>query len=141
MPLFASAGLMDTLLTKLAEQGLAGVFCAIFLIVIFFLGRTLLRAKDDMLDKQEKASEALSRSNEANKNLVIEMKDFTSGMLVETTKTQTDVKNSLENQKGEMSELKTAVGKSSDTSVELKTAVNSLQQEQARLTAAINQKT
>jgi hypothetical protein len=136
MPLFAQAGIIDTLLLKLAEQGIAGIFCAIFLVVIFFLGRTLLRAKDEMLTKQEKASEALAKSNEANKNLVIEMKDFTSGMLVETTKTQSDVKNALDNQKQELTELKTSV----DKVAELKPAVNALQQEQARLATAVNQK-
>jgi len=135
MPLFAQAGVMDTLLTKLAEQGIAGVFCAIFLIVIFFLGRTLLRTKDEELERQEKASKALAESNAAGKHLVIEIKDFTSGMLVETTRTQEGVKNALENQKSEMAELKTEVGKVA----ELKPAVNSLEQEQARLVTAINQ--
>jgi hypothetical protein len=136
MMLLAQAGIVDTLLLKLAEQGIAGIFCALFLVVIFFLGRTLLRTKDAMLDRQEKASEALGKSNEGVKNLVIEMKDFTSNMRVETTRMQDGVKNSLDNQKQELSELKNEVSKVAD----LKTAVNALQQEQARMTTAINQK-
>lgn len=134
--LFAQVGILDTLLLKLAEQGIAGIFCAIFLVVIFFLGRALLRTKDAELVRHEKAAKALAESNAANKNLVIEMKDWTSGMLVETTRIQEGVKNALENQKQEMTELKSEVGKVS----ELRPAVNSLEQEQAKLVTAINQR-
>lgn len=128
--------MLDTLLTELAKQGVLGIFCAILIAALYFVSKALLTAKDKAVEQQEAYTEALAKSNEGTKALLIEMKDFSSSSLVEQTKTQETVRNALENQKGELRELQAEVKKVS----ELKPAVEQLQQQQAQLATAINQR-
>lgn len=127
--------MLDTLLTELAKQGVLGIFSAILIAALYFVSKALLHAKDTAIEQQQSYTEALAKSNEGTKLLLVEMKDFTSGAMVEQAKTHEGLRNALDNQKGEMKDLQGEVKKV----VELKPAVENLQQEQARLVTAINQ--
>ena len=125
--------MLETLLTELAKQGVLGIFCAILVAALYFVSKALLKAKDTAIEQQKAYTQALAQANEGTKALLIEMKDFSSSVLVEQTKTQADLKNALENQKTALHDLQTKV----DEVSKLKPPVEQLlQQEQARLAAA-----
>jgi len=132
--------MLDSLLTGLAEQGkLLGIFCAIFILAIGFLFRTLMKAKDQSVEDQklrvedQKAyAKALEKGTEANQKLTLEMKEFTSNLMVQHVQEQGEVKTAMNNQAREFDEMEEQHRKASGS-------LDGMKNEMVNLTAAVNQ--
>ena len=105
--------MLDSLLTGLAEQGkVLGLFCAIFILAIGFLFRTLMKAKDQSVEDQklrvedQKAyAQALEKGNEATQKLTLEIKGFTSDLMVKYVQELGEIKTAMNNQAREFDEM------------------------------------
>lgn len=131
--------LLGTLLNKIAESGIVGVFCAIFMIVSGFLGRALLKAKDQAvddqklrLDDQKAYTKALTEGNAATQKLVLEVKEWTSDLMVKHVQELGEVKTAMNNQARELDEMEEQHRKAGEKHEKMQT-------EFSGLTAAINQ--
>jgi len=105
--------MLDSLLAGLAEQGkLLGILCAIFILAIVFLFRALMKAKDQSvedqklrLEDQKAYAKTLEKGNEATQKLTLEIKEFTSDLMVKYVQERGEVKNAMANQSREFDEM------------------------------------
>lgn len=124
--------MLDSLLTGLAEQGkLLGIFCAIFILAIGFLFRALMKAKDQSvedqklrLEDQKAYAQALEKGSEANQKLTLEIKEFTSDLMVKYVQERAEVKNVMANQAREFDEMEQQHRGAQDEFKKMAAAVN-----------------
>jgi hypothetical protein len=110
-------------LTKIAEQGVLGAIVVLLAVALFFTIRALLKSKDDRFGDQKAMTEALTKVNEASKDLAIEMKEHAANQVIEFSKSQEATRNQLAAQEKSFGEMRTQLG--------------GLQQEQARLVTSL----
>ncbi len=111
-------------LSKIAEQGVLGAIVVLLATALFFTIRALLKSKDDRFIDQKAMTEALTKVNEASKDLVIEMKEHAANQVIEFSKTQEATKSALISQEKAHNEMRSQL--------------SLLQQEQARLVTSIS---
>lgn len=111
-------------LSKIAEQGVLGSIVVLLAVALFFTIRALLKSKDDRFTDQKAMTEALSKVNEASKDLAIEMKEHAANQVIEFSKSQEATRNALTSQEKSLGEMRSQLGM--------------LQQEQARLVTSLS---
>jgi hypothetical protein len=124
--------MLDSLLAGLAEQGkLLGILCAIFILAIVFLFRSLMKAKDQSvedqklrLEDQKAYASALEKGNEATQKLTLEIKEFTSDLMVKYVQERAEVKNVMTNQTREFDEMEQQHRRAQDELKSLTAAIN-----------------
>lgn len=110
-------------LSKIAEQGVLGSIVVLLAVALFFTIKALLKSKDDRFADQKAMTEALTKVNEASKDLAIEMKEHAANQVIEFSKSQEATRAQLGTQEKAFGEFRTQLG--------------TLQQEQARLVASM----
>lgn len=111
-------------LSKIAEQGVLGSIVVLLAVALFFTIKALLKSKDDRFTDQRAMTEALSKVNEASKDLAIEMKEHAANQVIEFSKSQEATRNALTSQEKSLGEMRSQLGV--------------LQQEQARLVTSLS---
>jgi hypothetical protein len=96
-------------LDNLAGQGILGSTCVLLIIALFYSIRLLLKAKDDRHADQKAMAEALSKLNDAARQLTVEMNKSASNLVVEAARSQDSMRNALSNQEKSLEELTSAI--------------------------------
>lgn len=121
--MLASAGSTETALGTIAEYGILGAVCVLLVAALVWAVRGWFKEKDDRLNDQKAMADARQKDNDALKQLTIELKEHSTHLVVEATKSQDAMASSLKRQE--------------DALDDLRGSINNLQQEQVRLTSAV----
>jgi len=96
-------------LSNLVSQGTLGSTCALLIVALFFAVKSIMKAKDDRFQDQKAMTEVLGKSNEAARELAIEMNRASSNLVIESTRHLDAVRNTLLAQEKSLDDLSEAI--------------------------------